>query len=84
MPTISEFYGIIIRMYLRGKEHNPPHIHAFYGDKEASFFLEDGEIYEGEFPKSGKNLVRKFILENKNELLEMWNSGVYKKLKGLE
>jgi len=28
MPTISYFYGIIIVMYLRNKEHNPPHIHA--------------------------------------------------------
>ena len=24
MPTISCFYGIIIVMYLRDKEHNPP------------------------------------------------------------
>ena len=23
MPTISHFYGIIIVMYLRNKEHNP-------------------------------------------------------------
>ena len=28
MPTISSFYGIIIVMYLRNKEHNPPHNHA--------------------------------------------------------
>lgn len=27
MPTISVFYGIYIMMYLRNKEHNPPHIH---------------------------------------------------------
>ena len=29
MPTISVFYGIAIKLYLREKEHNPPHIHAF-------------------------------------------------------
>ena len=34
MPTISHFYGIIIVMYLRNKEHNPPHIHAITQDKE--------------------------------------------------
>ena len=30
MPVISRFYGIVIKMYLRQKEHNPPHIHAIY------------------------------------------------------
>lgn len=32
MPVISKFYGIVIKMYFRQKEHNPPHIHAFYGE----------------------------------------------------
>jgi hypothetical protein len=32
MPTISMFFGIIIRMYYAPKEHNPPHIHVYYQD----------------------------------------------------
>ena len=32
MPVIARFYGLTIKMYLLGKEHNPPHIHALYGD----------------------------------------------------
>ena len=32
MPTISRFYGILILMHLTQKEHNPPHIHAYYGE----------------------------------------------------
>ena len=32
MPTISMFYGIVIRMY-NNNEHNPPHFHAFYQGK---------------------------------------------------
>ena len=35
MPTISMFYGIIIRMYCTPKEHNPPHFHAYYQDYKA-------------------------------------------------
>ena len=50
MPTISTFYGIIIMMHLRDKEHNPPHLHAFYGDKAATFYISNGELFEGEFP----------------------------------
>ena len=84
MPTISTFYGIIIMMYLRDKEHNPPHIHAFYGDQAASFYIADGEIYEGSFPSRGKKMVKEFVLKYRNELLKMWETGEYMKLKGLE
>ena len=48
-------------MHLTRKKHNPPHIHAIYGDYEATFYIEDGEIYNGEFPKNGKVLVKEFI-----------------------
>jgi hypothetical protein len=34
MPTLSMFFGIIIRMYYALKEHNPPHIHAVYNDDD--------------------------------------------------
>jgi hypothetical protein len=30
MPTLSMFFGIIIRMYYAPKEHGPAHIHAIY------------------------------------------------------
>ena len=44
------FYGIIIVMYLRNKEHNPPHVHAITQDFDAPFLIATGEIMEGEFP----------------------------------
>lgn len=47
MPTISTFYGIFILMHLTRKEHNPPHVHAIYGEYEATFFIDNGEIYQG-------------------------------------
>ena len=61
MPTISNFYGIIIVMYLRNKEHNPPHIHAITQDYAAPFLIETGELIEGELPTKAKNLVKEFI-----------------------
>ena len=84
MPTISTFYGITIMMYLKDKEHNPPHIHAFYGEYGASFTISDGEIYEGTFPRNGKKMVKQFILKYKKELFEMWESGKYEKLEGIQ
>jgi hypothetical protein len=80
MPTISYFYGIVIVMYLRDKEHNPPHIHAITQDLEASFYIEGGEIMEGFFPPKAKALVKEFIQMYKSELEEMWETGVYRKL----
>lgn len=32
MPVIARFYGMTVKMYLLGKEHNPPHFHVVYGD----------------------------------------------------
>ena len=84
MPTISTFYGIIIMMYLKDKEHNPPHIHAFYGDQAATFYIANGEIYEGSFPIRAKKMVKEFVMKYKAELLKMWETGEYKKLKGIE
>ena len=84
MPTISVFYGIIIMMYLRDKEHNPPPIHAFYGDDAATFYISNGEIYEGSFPNRAKKMVKEFVLKYQKELSDMWETGKYMKLKGLE
>ena len=53
MPVISRFYGIVIKMYLRQKEHNPPHIHAIYGEYSGLFSLYDGEMFEGDIPIRG-------------------------------
>lgn len=80
MPTISLFCGIAIMMFQLGKEHNPPHIHAFYGSDEASFIIEDGSILAGYLPNKVRKLVKEFIKEYKEELLNMWNTGSYRKL----
>lgn len=59
MPTISMFYGIVIRMYY--DDHNPPHFHAFYGDYKAIFNL-NGELIEGNIPNSKEKLITAWTL----------------------
>ena len=80
MPTICSFYGIIIVMYLRDKEHTPPHIHAITQEYDAPFLIENGELIEGTFPSKAKEMVKEFILKYRKELKEMWDSETYKKL----
>jgi len=84
MPTISSFYGIIIVMYLRNKEHNPPHIHAITNDFAAPFLISTGEIMEGELPPKAKAMVKEFILKYRDELLTMWETEEYRKLPPLD
>ena len=80
MPTISCFYGIIIVMYLRDKEHNPPHIHAITQSFDAPFDIRTGELLEGFFPPKAQTLVKEFIQKYRQELLEMWETEKYRKL----
>ncbi len=35
MPSVSSFFGIVIRMYYN--DHGSPHFHAEYGDAEAVY-----------------------------------------------
>ena len=70
MPTISEFYGIQIRMFIN--DHPPPHVHARYGEYEACFSIADGEIIEGKVPPQARRLVRKWIRLHPAQLAECW------------
>lgn len=84
MPVISRFRGIILRMYLRQKEHNPPHIHAQYGDSVGLFSLENGEMFEGDLYKKMRSFVTNFIVYYKEQLLEMWKTQKFAMLDPIE
>lgn len=84
MPVISRFYGITIKMYLRQKEHNPPHIHAIYGECIGIFSLVDGLMYEGDIPVKEQRLIKRFVEQYKIQLLEMWETQVFKVLPPVE
>jgi hypothetical protein len=73
MPTISMFFGIIIRMYFAPKEHNPSHIHAYYQDYKTTIKISDGEIIEGQMPVRQLRLIQAWIEIHRDELLADWN-----------
>lgn len=84
MPVLARFYGIVIRMYFLGSEHNPPHIHAIYGDDTAAFDIRTGSILDGSMPKRATDMVREWISNNRDKLLEMWETQEYEKLDPLD
>ena len=62
MPTISMFYGIIIRMYFfDDQQHSLPHIHVHYQDYSAIVEIPGGSIIEGKLPKAKQKLVDAWI-----------------------
>ncbi len=72
MPTISMFFGIIVRMYCGKAEHQPPHIHAYYQDSKATFDIVSGELISGEFPKRQTRLIVAWMELHREELLADW------------
>ena len=72
MPTLSMFYGIIVRMYRElGGKHHAPHIHVLYGEDEAIFDFE-GNIIDGNIPRKQKQLAIAWILIHQEELQANW------------
>ncbi|MFM9913469.1 MAG: DUF4160 domain-containing protein [Methylophilaceae bacterium] len=48
MPTISMFYGILIRMFFNDiDKHHLPHIHAEYQGELAVYAIDDGALLSG-------------------------------------
>jgi hypothetical protein len=84
MPEISRFFGIIIKMYFMQGEHNPPHIHALYGEYMSALNISTGEVLEGDLPGKALNLVLEWLSLHKDELLLMWQTQEFKKLPPLE
>lgn len=80
MPEISRFYGIVIKMFFKPKEHEPSHIHALYGEHVGIFDLRTTEMTEGDLPIKAQGLVREWISRNQKSLLQMWENQKLQKL----
>ena len=84
MPVLARFYGIVIRMYFLGSEHNPPHIHAIYGDSTAAFDIRSGRVLDGELPARAAAMVREWIGLHRDDLVTMWETQEFKRLDPLD
>jgi hypothetical protein len=71
MPTISQFFGIVIQVFWR--EHAPPHFHALYGEHEALIDMRTLEIIRGSLPRRALALVLEWASVHRAELMEDWD-----------
>jgi len=72
MPTLSMFFGIIIRMYYAPKEHNPPHIHVYFQDYTSIINVIDCNLMGGEIPPRQMRLVLAWVEIHRDELIANW------------
>lgn len=70
MPTISVFFGIIIRMYY--DDHAPSHFHAYYGEYSAQISIESLDVIGGLLPKRVLALAVEWAIEHREELRADW------------
>lgn len=70
MPTISAFFGILVRMYY--KEHGIQHFHAEYQGLQATFKF-DGALLAGDLgSRTATRLVREWAKAHTEELEANW------------
>ena len=73
MPTISMFYGIIVRMlFLDTQHHNLPHVHVECQGKQAVVSIPDGDLVAGELLAKRLKLVQAWIAIHEDELMADW------------
>lgn len=84
MPMLSSFYGIIIKMYFQQCKHNPPHIHAVYGEYLGAIDIKTGKMIEGDLPVRALELIKEWIKIHQIELMNIWNTQEFKKIPPLK
>ena len=70
MPTISKFFGIVIRMYF--DDHGIPHFHAYYAEHAAKVAIDSLEVIEGKLPQRALALVLEWAVAHRDELRQNW------------
>jgi hypothetical protein len=70
MPTISVFFGIVIRMYY--DDHGPPHFHVYYGEYAAVINIDTLELRDGRLPRRAMSMVTVWAQAHRAELKANW------------
>ena len=80
MPEIARFYGIVIKMFFKPKEHEPSHIYAIYNEHIGLFNIRTFEMFEGDLPIIAQKLVAEWLEVHKDEFQDMWDKQIINKL----
>lgn len=77
MPTISIFFGILVRMYFEDTDkHHLPHIHAEYGDHHVVMSIPEGNVLSGDFPHKKLKQLEVWIDLHQEDLMANWKLAI--------
>lgn len=77
MPTISMFYGIVVRMFFFDMEkHKRPHVHVEYQNFVAVYDIGTGKVLAGRLPPNKHKLVVAWMDIHHEELIADWGLAV--------
>lgn len=75
MPIVSQFYGIIVRIYFNDiEQHYLEHIHVQYNEYDAVYSILNIEVLEGKLPPKQHKLVVAWMEIHKEELHALWET----------
>ncbi len=73
MPIISQFYGIIIRIFYKDvQKHHGAHVHVEYNEYSAVYSINSIEIIDGDMPPKQNRMVTAWMEIHKDELVALW------------
>ena len=67
-------------MYFSQSEHNPPHLHAIYGEYVGAIDIQTGKMLEGDLPNKALLMVQEWTKQYQEDLLTIWNTQQFKQL----
>ena len=74
MPRLSYFYGIAIYLYY--EDHDPPHVHARYGEHQARIVIATGALLNGSLPRRAQRMVDEWVAAHRMDLTACWERAV--------
>ena len=74
MPEVSRYLGITI--YMRYRDHPPPHFHVRYAGNSAIIAIDTMEILEGQLPARVYGLVAEWGARHRVLLRDNWRRAV--------
>ena len=73
MPTISMFYGVLIKMFFKDTDkHHLPHIHAEYQGNMGVYSIQNGDLLAGKMPPNKQKIIVAWIEIHNDDLLADW------------
>jgi hypothetical protein len=70
MPRVGESLGILFYVY--ADDHNPPHIHAIYGDDQVELEIATGSVLVGSLPGAKLRQALAWLEQNRAIAVAAW------------